>query len=145
MPYLTLPITREGAVVEVLVSITSQRQEALSKDGKTIPSPIQVPALIDTGADASCVDSSIVASLQLNPTGCVNIHTPSTQGIPHASFQYDVKLILAHKDLSFVFQPTPILEARFDQQRAKVILGRDVLSCCLFVYDGRSEVFHFAF
>jgi hypothetical protein len=86
----------------------------------------------------------VAASLQslgLVPSGTTSMITPSTGPNPVQVDQYDVSLILT-THLSPSLSPSgrssrPNLSGGNYQAR----LGRDFLSLCLFVYDGRAQRF----
>ena len=65
MPSLILPIEPEGALVEVEIGWAVARARALRSAGQPVPPPVQVRALIDTGAEISCLDSAYVRQLAL--------------------------------------------------------------------------------
>lgn len=146
MPHLTLPITAGGPLLELAIGVSNSRQQALKKAGKKVPTAVRLRGLVDTGASCTCVDPDCIASLGLSPTGQAPMLTPSTDGTPKMTYQYDVSVVLLHPGLSRVFGDIPIAEARnLRQQNIDVLIGRDVLAECLFVYDGTGEQFMIGF
>lgn len=73
------------------------------------------------------------------------IHTPSTGDRPHACNQYDVCLVLVHPERQVEFGEMPVIDSSLQIQGIQALIGRDVLSHCLFVYDGKDDRFIFAF
>jgi hypothetical protein len=59
--------------------------------------------------------------------------------------QYDVSLILLHPNLTLSWGAVPVVESQLMVQGIHCLLGRDVLSNCLLVYDGVAGTFVFAF
>jgi hypothetical protein len=145
MPHLTQQIAPDGPLVDLLVGVSHPRAQALVRQKQPIPNPVQIRALIDTGASCSCVDAQVLSSLRLMPTGSTPIHTPPTKDTPHSASQYDVSLTLLHPKLHLTFQAVPVLETHLSFQGIQALIGRDVLGNCLFVYDGEAGHFSLAF
>jgi hypothetical protein len=100
--------------------------------------------MVDTGASHTCVDSSVIKKLGLQPTGTTNVVTPSTGGIACQLYSYDVGIILFHEN----FLPLPnvaVTECELAQQGFHVLLGCDVLAHCLLVYNGITSQFSLSF
>jgi hypothetical protein len=145
MPHLALQISAGGPLIDVLVGVSVPRQKALHAAKLPIPPPVQIRALIDTGASCTCIDPSVPQRLGLAPTGAAPLHTPSTGGQPHVANQYDVSLVLLHQKLNLTLQTVPVAEAHLAIQGIQGLLGRDVLQNCLFLYDGQAGIFTLAF
>lgn len=145
MPHLTLPVLSDGPILELLVGVSRPRLEALKRANQPVPKPVKVRGLIDTGASVTCVDPQCLSSLELAPTGQTLIHTPSTDGTPKPCNQYDVSITLVHPSVAITLGEMPIIESALALQGIQALLGRDILSSCLFVYDGREEQFILAF
>lgn len=60
MPFVTLPLSAAGPMMDVLVAVSAPLHHALQKAGKPVPPPQQARALIDTGASCTCIDPSIL-------------------------------------------------------------------------------------
>jgi hypothetical protein len=73
------------------------------------------------------------------------IRTPSTGIQPHIASQYDVSLILLHPMLTYTISAVPVIGSMLAIQGIQALIGRDVLANCLFIYDGRSGLFTWAF
>ena len=70
MPSITIPSANlqvEGPTVEVQFLIPKQIEEQYRKENKTIPAPISVKALIDTGATNCVVRQDVPIALGLQP------------------------------------------------------------------------------
>jgi predicted aspartyl protease len=113
--------------------------------GLTVPPPITVNFLIDTGASCTVVDQATIAPLGLAPTGETRVCTPTTGGGTESRLQYDVALMLYHTDNSRLFQSIPVIATDLSRQNIGGLLGRDVLEKCLLVYDGAVRNFSLAF
>lgn len=117
----------------------------MEKAKQPIPQSLRLRGLVDTGASCTCLDTSIIAALQLAPTGSASILSPTTGAQPHQCSQYDVSIILLHPDLSFNLSAVPVISADLKMQGIMALIGRDVLENCLLVYDGKQKVFTLAF
>lgn len=145
MPHLALQIAAGGPLIDVLVGVSIPRQTALHAAGQSVPPPVQIRALIDTGASCTCIDPSVPQRLGLAPTGVAPMHTPSTGEQPHTANQYDVSLVLLHPTLNMTLHTVPVAESQLAIQGIQGLLGRDVLKSCLFIYDGQAAMFTLAF
>ena len=129
-----------GAYFPIEVHVPTQIADVLTKQGSTVPTPVPGVGLIDTGATFTCIEENILASsLQLNPTGVVNIGTadgPRQRNVyrgrvvfPTKGWTMDLGRVVG-VDLSGQFvresSPKPIV----------ALLGRNFLERCIFIYDG---------
>ena len=147
MPYLTRSCSSEGPIIEVEISASRAYRELAEKSGLKSPAATRVRALIDTGASFTCLDAAIFARLNLQPTGTIAVLTPSTGAIPQLLNQYDIDLRFAHSPIQAgsTIENLPVVEAHLSAQGIEALIGRDILSRCLFVYDGVARTFSLAF
>lgn len=131
--------------MEVAVLPSHERGELLKAAGKELPNLQRVGALIDTGASMTSVDPSIIKALGIPPTGTTSVLTPSTGNTPHECFQYDVGILLFHHQILPITTIAVIEAELLESQGFAVLMGRDVLSRCLFTYNGASGEFALAF
>jgi hypothetical protein len=94
VPHFTLQISPEGPILTAVVTVSQPKNAASQAAKQPIPNPVTIRALVDTGASCTCIDPSVLQSLQLTPTGSTSMHTPSTGAIPAAADQYDVGLAI---------------------------------------------------
>ena len=146
MPHVThLSDPLSGPVITILVGVSLNRMNALQQAGLEVPNAIAVNFLIDTGASSSVIDNTVIAPLELSPTGFRQCHTPSTGSTPIDFPEYDLGLMLLHDDSHKLFPSMPIAASDFSMQNIHGLLGRDVLAHCLLVYDGRAKSYALAF
>jgi hypothetical protein len=137
-----------GPVLTVVIGVSVARGDALMTAGQPVPAGISARALIDTGASCTCVDPSILAKLELTPTGTVSVHTPSTGPAAHLAEQYDVSLIIPGAGTHHVplaLPAIPVMAADLSVQGIDALIGRDVLRDCIFIYNGSVGLFTIAF
>jgi predicted aspartyl protease len=106
---------------------------------------VSLRALVDTGASGTVIDPTAIQTLGLSPTGMVSIHTPSTGGTSVNCAQYDVMLAIYHPNHSLVMGTIPVIASHLASQGIHALIGRDVLSRCLLIYDGAISQFTLAF
>jgi hypothetical protein len=89
------------------------------------------PALIDTGADTSCISPAIVAALQLDPIG---IRPMVTVLQVEAAHLYAVEIIVKFGASEYWQTLESVAEFRVDDQHyVQALLGRDILRRGAFV------------
>jgi predicted aspartyl protease len=148
VPHFTLQVSPQGAVVNAGIGVSEARGAALTAAGQAIPNIVRIRALIDTGASATCVDPSVLQTLNLTPTGNAPVVTPSTGVQPINANQYDVSLIVpaGQNQLPFYIANLPVLcMALLGPQGFHALIGRDVLAQCLFMYNGSPGWFTLAY
>lgn len=149
MPYFTRQVAQDSSLLVVaVIGISQARRNALNSAGQPVPPPVQVQAMVDTGASCTCVDPTVLSHLGLSPTGTTPMVTPSTGGQPIQATQYDVSLMIpsAPNQTPLFHHTIPVVESQLvAMQGFHVLLGRDVLGECLLVYDGRMGLFTLAF
>ena len=93
MPSFTsqIPNLREvGPICRIKVGLSAVASEILTSQGKSINPPVEITALIDTGASGTCIKPEIVSTLGLISRGIAQIATPSSKA--HPCNVYDVSL-----------------------------------------------------
>lgn len=147
MAHFTLPFDGRGPLVRLMVTVSEARGQALIAAGKPIPNPQLIAGLVDTGASGTCIDPTILAALELTPTGSCEMKTPSTGDGAHTVELYDVALGLwASTELPPLVLPTlPVMATPLLSQGFGALIGRDLLARCVLVYNGSEETFTLAF
>ena len=147
MSHFTLQVNASGPILSALVTVSEARAGALITVGQPIPKAVTIRALVDTGASCTCVDPTVLAALNLTPTGSVSVNTPSTGSIPHSANQYDVGFAIPDDGGTPLFlQTIPVVESELlASQGFHVLLGSDILEHCLLVYNGKDAFFSLAF
>lgn len=138
-------IMRVGPRLQIEISIPDSLITQLVAQGKAIPAPVTGFGLIDTGASVTCVDEGILKSLNLTPFSTANVSTPNgdvVQGIYPVSISFPGTGFASIKLASCVganltSQTKPPLNTI-------ALIGRDILSKGVFIYDGKHATFTLA-
>lgn len=128
-----------GPVVDMRVWIGTPVEEALKKSGDSLPDPVLIKGMIDTGATGTVIQPEIAKKLRLQPVGVVTISTPSSENVP--CYQYIVRLIFP----SNVIVEAIAVEAPLKGQHIQCLIGRDVLAHGVLVYTGYINQFSLSF
>lgn len=147
MPFFTLQVSPAGPIVEAFVGVSAGRMAALQQLRQSVPAPQHIRALLDTGASHTCIDPIVLQALALQPTGQVQVHTPTTGGTPAVCNQYDISLLIpAPNGLPFSVPTTAVTEHElFNAQGFHALVGRDVISRCVLIYNGQLNLFTLAY
>jgi hypothetical protein len=147
MPVLTIPVAA-AAGVRVQAQISFGRPEILRgrRAMSPIPQPVSVVALLDTGAERTCVDPSVVTRLGLPVSGTGLSLAPGVgTGVPAlggstVNFSYEAGLIILRpvtKPPSNLVIPELLVdELPLAAFGTEAVIGRDVLADCVLVYNG---------
>lgn len=145
MPILTLPLGADGPIVRVLLNVSAPRLQVLRAANQPSPPGFGGRGLIDTGASCTAIDPSVVRSLGLVPTGRTSILTPSTGSTPHICNQYDISLVILMPPQFHASMTIPVIESQLLNQGFHALIGRDVLSSGMLVYNGKASTISLAF
>jgi hypothetical protein len=146
MPVLSgLATPEERPIITLLVRPTEARAEALRAQGRE-PKMIEARVLIDTGATDTCIQRSVADELDLDVVGEVDVHGVSQGVRPERGIVFRARFFHAGVPSVALSNSSRVIAvddlSRFD---AQVLLGRDLLSRSVFVYDGPAGRFAFAF
>jgi predicted aspartyl protease len=149
MPYFTRPVAPNGfLLVNAFAQVSMARRNALTALNQPVPPPVQVIALIDTGASCVCIDPSVITQLGLTPTGSCSITTPSTGAQRATMDEYDIGLVVIASVNAppLIRHAIPAVAAElFASQGFHMIIGMDVLKECLLTFDGQAGLFSLAY
>ena len=93
----------------------------------------------------SAFDPTIAQQLSLQPTGTGTMLTPTTGVIPQIVPVYDISIKIPHHGSSLDFGSVPAMESVLLNQGFGALIGRDILSNCLLIYDGVNNYCTLAF
>jgi hypothetical protein len=146
MPILTFALSPDGLAVQVLLGLSRANAQALRAAGQAIPQPVQLRALIDTGADLTSVVDAAVGPLGLLPLGPFAVNTANGLTIVN---RYAVSLTLlappGRPPQHLTRQNMPVIGMANAPIGFDAIVGMDLLRDCLLVVDGPAGQFTLAF
>ena len=142
MPTLTGRIDhRVGAMVMVRIAPTARRAAILRRLGRPVVAGEEFLALLDTGASSSAIDARVARRLDLESSGFVSVHTPSTGSVSVNQDSYDATITLGAGAPGGLSVVCDVIECEFAAQGFFALIGRDVLSKCILTYDGPADRF----
>jgi hypothetical protein len=139
MPIIHFPISTRGALIDVSIGLSTPKVEMLKESGESVPNPIIVRGLIDTGASGVCIDPIVVKELGLQPKTQLPMQTPSTNGEAVMCQAFDISFSINLACPPFVTGAVLALEAKLAKMGFQVLIGRDILENCLIVYSGNGS------
>jgi len=146
MPSVTLAMTPDGPKAHLVVWASKARRDALKAAGQPVPDAVLIHVLVDTGASGTCIDPTHLSKLGVAATGLIQIHTPTTSGNPVECKQFDVDIGVVLENGAFHFVNTlPIVESDLACQGIDGLLGRDVLSQGILIYNGPANTYTLSF
>jgi hypothetical protein len=134
-----------GPVVRVEINVGRTVRHGLLSQHRPIPQPITVTALVDTGADTSCVNSPALTRVALQRRRAfLRVNAPGLTGLAYQP-AYFAGLTILHPSgraadhlliPDILVADVPLGTAGYD-----LLLGRDALAYCRLDYDGRAGTF----
>jgi len=130
-----------GPRIQVVLSLPTFVEQGLLAAGKTVPAPLSAEALIDTGASVTCIDDALAKQLQLPVIDRMTMTSAS-----HAAHPVDVYPIrVEFTGLGFERTLNRVMGATLQAQGIQMLIGRDLLSESVFIYNGREGEFTIGF
>jgi hypothetical protein len=137
---LSVPdLQTSGPILQVFIGPSRELIAALGTEA--VAAPIPVSALVDTGAAATVITRETAALLGLRSVGAVSVHTPTTID-PVLCRQFHVNVYLS---TAFAVENIVVIEAPLTGQSFQCLIGRDVLSHGVLMYDGLHNRFSLTF
>lgn len=131
-------LQQNGPVIELQVAVPSALEQLLVRQSKPVPQPVRGRALIDTGATMSSVDDVVIRSLGVSPISLINT---GTAGGPQLQSMYPARFVLG---VGWVFEFSRVTGSNLAGTGLIALIGRDVLSRAILVYNGSMGVFSLA-
>jgi len=152
MHTFAVPITADGALVDVRVELAGANVNSLRQAGQPVPPAIAARALVDSGSEVTCIDPAILAPLiiaaGLRPARFVLANVPMAGGVNLAA-EYFVALSIVHPAgtprADLILRNHPVVEQQLGGLGLDVLIGRDLLDRCLTIYDGPGKAFTLAY
>lgn len=148
MPIIKTPLAPGGALVEVVLSWSITGARRLRAALRPVPPAVDARAILDTGAEVTCVDSSLIQSLGIPAAGWALGNLPAHGGV-NLHPLYDVGLVIVHPSGNsrdnLVVRDLSVMELSLASIGYQMLIGRDVLAKCKFFYDGPGSKFVLAY
>jgi len=133
-------LVQRGPVIPVVIAPDQAFAVALQTAGKTIPQSVTGLALVDTGATTTCIDATVAQQMGLAPSGTAKLSSASHQVTD--CLTYPVQLLFPAWNLAL--QAPKAMGVTIANQGIIVLVGRDLLQNCVFVYNGADGSFTLA-
>ncbi len=144
MPAMTAPLQAEGALVDVRLGWAAARVRQLRRALQPIPPPADIRALIDSGAECTCLDTALIRQLGLPLASFGIANVPSAGGLLSTT-EHDASLTVLHPSGDprdcLILPDLIIVDLPIGQLGYQALIGRDVLDRCKFLYDGPAREF----
>ena len=148
MPDLPGALSADGALVDVRIGWSDPTARALRSALRPVPPPVDARALIDSGAESSCVDPALILALGLPVGGFALANVPAHGGLAFAT-QHDAALTILHPSgdarLNLALGNLLVVELAIGVLGYQALLGRDVLAGCRFLFDGPAGTFELSY
>ena len=148
MPQLRDVIRPDGAFVEVRAGWSQSSGRQLRAALRPVPPATQTQAILDTGAEMTCVDWAIITVLGLAFGGTTFANLPAHGGLTGAGV-FDVSLTIVHPSGNatdnLVIPAMSVLGVSLSPVGYDVLLGRDLLANCRFLYEGPTNQFELGY
>jgi hypothetical protein len=145
MPILKQRLEPEGAIIPLLVGLSDASVRGLRIQLLPIPQSLECRALLDSGADITCVDSRLIESMNLVQCGFSFANVPSLQEGTMLEILHDLSLTILHPSTDprdhLLLRNWRVMELPLGSLDYQVLIGRDVLNKCQFVFDGINRRF----
>ena len=133
-----------GPLISVRFDITQSERRNRWKKKQPVPPAFNATALIDTGAECSCISKEIADRLDL-PLATINfVNIPGWFGLAPTLFR-EVELTLGsvenHPKQVRTWSVLHVIEFDLAKMGYEAIVGRDVLANCEFNYNGTTNIF----
>jgi Retroviral aspartyl protease len=142
MPQITGSLQPEGALADVLIGLNQTEVQKLRNALQAVPPSKRLRALIDSGAEMTCLDPSIVQALSLVWKTASLTNMPSITGVTYSSF-YQADVTILHpsgkRRQHFMVKDWVVCELPLGVLGYDVVIGRDILDLMRFTYDGFAQ------
>jgi hypothetical protein len=134
----------DGCIVRIRVGLTAVEILKRRRLGQVLPAAVELDALIDPGAEVSCVDPAAIRSLSPPAATVIPTNAPSVSGLGFSAERAVALRILDPQQTqgnNIDFPDTTLTELNLNTVSLQALIGRDLLSHCVFVFDGPAHTF----
>lgn len=129
-------LRREGALLQVQVSVPKALADQLRAQGQTVPPPQIATGMIDTGASISTISDAIASAAGLQSTGSVPI-----SGVGGTSERPVMSASIGLPDYGVSVDPIEIVAVSINAPGFEILIGRDILQALELKYTGPHGLF----
>jgi hypothetical protein len=139
MPVIRVPIGSDGPVVDLVLWIGRAAAHALIAQGRAVPTPQTIRALIDTGASRTAIHPAALGLIHSLAGGTAKVRRPGSRSAFRLVDRHDVRLAFGGASDPSVgaawvgIEAVAVIPA---DPSILALIGRDMLAHCQFVYDG---------
>jgi len=140
-------LIQNGPIIQIQIEVPEALAASLQATTQPIPNPVDGIALIDTGATITSVHAPILIGLGINPVGVVTVGTaggPQQQSAYPAKFRFPGTQLPGF-ELARVIGCDLTGQTVMNQRPIIALIGRDVLSRAVLVYNGSAGMFSLSF
>ncbi len=144
-------IGTDGALVAIWLTLAHANIQNLRQAGMPLPAPLALHALLDPGAEATCIDAKSLrplVNLGLAPSRIIMTNSPALGGST-VTTEYTIGLTIVHPSgnpsANLVLRNHPVVELALGTLGYDALIGRDILDRCLLIYDGPGKSFTLAY
>jgi predicted aspartyl protease len=124
----------DGPFIKISISNPSLEREEGRVVGFEFPNPLEINALIDTGASVTIINPQVAATCRFRQTGFAHIVAADNEGkYP----EHAAAIRFPGTDLKGV-DPIRVVAVRLVRRPFSCLIGRDILRKWLVTYDGLS-------
>jgi len=140
MPRLEVPIGPDGPIINVSLWIgLDQRNFLISRD-QSVPQPLSVAGLLDTGARCTAIPRFLAEGIGLSISDWRKLSSSVFGDEEREAPVYQTRMTFGSLDAQYPPKWRTILTVGVTtivSPGAVVLIGQDLLATCRFTYDGR--------
>ncbi len=81
MPTLTFPVDLDGMMLPVLIGLNGNETAARAAAAQSIPLPVSVKGIVDTGTNVTCVTQAVLSRLAVAASGQGTTNTAAGEAV----------------------------------------------------------------
>ncbi len=141
MPRLDATIGPDGPIIEVRIWLVPADAADMAAAGLPVPQPISVRGLVDTGAEVTAIQHSLVEWMGISTLHFVEARSSVLGFDSRVAPVHQVQMTFGSLGASDPpkWRTINALGVSVVSPGATVLIGRDLLATCRFTYDGRKR------
>jgi hypothetical protein len=134
-----------GATIRLEIGVSRTHRRALQSAHRPIPQPVSATALVDTGADVSCIEATVLRKIALQRRRAfLLVNSPGIGGMQYQP-GYFAGITVLHPSGrtadNLVIPDLLVAELNLQLHGIQFLFGRDALAYCRLQYDGLAGTF----